>query len=131
MFTLPFLHAYADWGLLGLRLVLAAIFLVHGLSKRGMWKMQPSAQMPGSMIGIMRLLSVCEPLGALGVLTGVLAQWAAIGFCLVMLGAIYSKIVKWHMPFKAEDKTGWEFDLLILASSLVIVLMGPGAISLM
>ncbi|MEO5927465.1 MAG: DoxX family protein [Patescibacteria group bacterium] len=130
---MPFLlalHSYADWGLLALRLALAAIFWVHGRSKAGMWKMQPSAQMPAKTISIMKLLSICEPLGALAMVVGFLTQPAALGFSLIMLGAIHSKKNVWKTPFKADDKTGWEFDLLILAASLFLLLAGAGAFSL-
>jgi uncharacterized membrane protein YphA (DoxX/SURF4 family) len=112
------LHSFSDWGLLAIRLALCAIFWVHGRGKAG-------SKMP-----IMRVLSVCEPLGAAAVLFGMLTQLAALGFVAVMCGAIYSKIYKWNVPFKADDKTGWEFDLMILAASLMLVLAGAGAFSL-
>jgi len=112
------LHAFSDWGLLAIRLALFGIFWVHGRGKAG-------SKMP-----IMRVISVCEPLGALAVLAGLLTQLAAVGFVAVMIGAIYSKISKWHVPFKADDKTGWEFDLLILAASIMLIVSGAGAFSL-
>lgn len=124
------LNAYADVGLLVLRVALFVIFWVHGRSKAGMWKAQPSAQTPASMISIMKLLSVCEPLGALAMLGGFLTQLVALCFVIIMLGAVYFKIVAWKSPFMAHDKTGWEFDLLILAASLVLLLSGGGAYSL-
>lgn len=119
------LHAYTDWGLLALRLAVAAIFLAHGTSKFGAWK-QPAK----GMNGMMRLLSVCEPLGGIAMLFGFLTQPAAIGLGLVMCGAIYFKSQKWGIPFSAADKNAWEFDLLILASCLLILFTGPGAFSL-
>lgn len=124
------LHSYSDWGLLALRLALAATFWVHGRSKAKMWKMQPSEQMPASMIKQMKLLSVCEPLGALAMLSGLLVQPAALGFCIVMLGAIYMKTSKWKVGFKVDNTNGWEFDLMILAASLMVLLAGAGAFSL-
>lgn len=95
-----------------------------------MWKMQPSEQMPASMINTMKLLSICEPLGALAMLGGLLVQPAAFGFILVMLGAMQMKMTKWKTPFKSDSTTGWEFDLLILAASILLLLTGAGAISL-
>ena len=38
-----------------------------------------------------------------------------------MLGAIYFKIFKWKMPFTSQTSTGWEFDLVLLAAGLVIL----------
>ncbi len=92
--------------------------------------MAPSEQMPAKMINLMRLLSVCEPLGAIAMFSGFLVQPAALGLSLIMLGAIYLKITKWKTPFKAENTTGWEFDLLILAASITLIILGGGAWSL-
>jgi uncharacterized membrane protein YphA (DoxX/SURF4 family) len=124
------LHSYADWGVLLLRIILGAIFWVHGRSKINMWKMQPTPEMPASMISIMRLLSICEPLGAIAVVTGFLTQLAALGFCIIMCGAIYSKIVAWKMPFMAHDKTGWELDAIVFASSSLLFFVGAGSLGL-
>jgi putative oxidoreductase len=124
------LQSYSDAGLFVLRLAVAAVFWVHGTSKKGMWKAQPSPQMPAKMISLMRLLSVAEPLGALAMLSGFLTQLAAVGLGIIMIGAINLKKNVWKVPFNAQDKTGWEFDMLILASCVAILLAGPGAWSL-
>ncbi len=122
-------YNYADWGPLALRLAVGAIFLVHGLKKWGMWKKQAGGQMPGGMLALMRLLSLAEPLGGLALLVGFLTQLAALGLGLIMLGALWFKITVWKTPFTAPDKNGWEFDLLILAATITLVLIGPGALS--
>lgn len=125
------LQNYSDIGLLILRLGLAAIFWTHGRAKMGMWKMQPSEQMPKKMIIIMRLLSVCEPLGAVAMISGFLTQAAALGFAIIMLGAISIKRNMMKAPFMYPDmKVGWEFDLINLAAALAIMLVGPGAYSI-
>lgn len=124
------LTSYSDWGLLALRLAIGAVFIVHGKGKLGMWKMQPNGQMKASMISLMRLLSVAEPLGGVAMITGVLTQFATIGLSLVMLGAIYFKIKVWKMPFKADNATGWELDLVLLAGNMVLLTSGPGIFTL-
>jgi len=78
----------------------------------------------------MRLFSIAEPIGALAMAVGFLTQWAALGFIIIMLGAINFKINKWKSPFSAQDKTGWEFDFIILAANTAILLLGAGALSL-
>ncbi len=130
MNILIFLHPYADWGLLALRIGVGAIFWVHGMQKMSMWKMQPSEQMPKQMLGIMKLLSICESLGAIALIFGFLTQWAALGLAVIMLGAMNLKITKWHTPFTARDKTGWELDLILLAANVSLLLVGAGSISL-
>jgi uncharacterized membrane protein YphA (DoxX/SURF4 family) len=131
---MPFLFLlqdYSDVGNLILRLGLAAIFWTHGRAKKGTWKMQPSEQMPAPMLKIMRLLSVCEPLGAIAMVLGFLTQPAALGFAVIMLGAINMKRKMMKVPFVFPDmKAGWEFDFINLAAALALIFLGPGAYSL-
>lgn len=44
------LHQFSDWGLLALRIGVGSVFLVHGIQKRAMWAMQPSAQLPAGLV---------------------------------------------------------------------------------
>lgn len=124
------LTSYSDWGLLGLRLAVGAIFFIHGWAKWAMWKMQPSTQMPAQMIAVMKLLSITEPLAALALIIGVFVQPAALWLSLVMVGAIYLKTSKWKVPFTAQNTSGWEFDLILLAANLALLTTGPGALVL-
>jgi putative oxidoreductase len=124
------LHAYADWGVLAVRVAMAATFIAHGLMKQKFWKMQPNEQMPAGMISLMRLLSICEPLGGLAVLVGFLTPLAALGLGIIMAGAIYNKATKWHVPFASTEKLGWEFDTVLLAIALLLIFVGPGSLSL-
>src|SRR5713101_6088745 len=90
------LHQLSDWGLLALRVGVGMSFWVHGMSKRAMWKMAPSSQMPASLLSTVRLLSIVEPLGAVAAFAGFLMQPAAVGFVIIMLGAIRLKAVQMH-----------------------------------
>lgn len=120
--------AVVQLALVVLRSAVAASFLIHGLQKTAMWKMQPSEQLPASMLSILRLLSVVEPLGAVALLFGFLTQWAAAGFIVIMLGAIRLKSGKMHKKFTGEG--GWELDFLLLAIALSLVLFGGGKVAL-
>jgi len=124
------LQSYDDIGLLALRLALAAIFWVHGTSKLAMWKMQPSEQLPAPMLRVMRLLSVCEPLGAIAMVLGFLTQLASVGFIIIMLGAINLKRGMFKQKFSMGQAVGWEFEFLIALASLALVFLGPGAYAL-
>ena len=124
---LSFLH-HSSIGLLILRLGVGAVFLVHGRQKWAMWKMQPSAQMSGRMLTLMKFLSLAEPLGSLAVIIGLLTQFAAMGLSLVMLGAIYLKITAWQKKFSGDN--GWEFEFILLCAALSLILSGGGAIAL-
>lgn len=72
----------------------------------------------GQVIG----LGIVEFISALAVLGGVGTRFGSLALMAVMIGAIYHKIAKWHVPFMAHDKTGWEFDFLIFLSLLTIYL---------
>lgn len=122
------LHHLSDWGLLVLRLGVGVTFLVHGIQKRAMWKMQPSAQMPASLLSILRLLSIAEPLGGVAAITGFLTQLAAIGFVIIMLGAINLKARQLHRSFTGDG--GWELDYVILSAAIALVILGAGGISI-
>jgi putative oxidoreductase len=120
----PGLLQFADLALLMLRLMVAAVFFSSGLSHfrdpvgRG--------QSIGMSPGFTRLLGLAEMGGALGVAAGVLIQPAALGLCLVMLGAIYRKIFVWHTGFWGKNSSGWHYDLLFVAANLVIATTGGG-----
>lgn len=117
-----------DVGILILRIGITVSFLYHGIDKLKMWKMEPSEEMPASMLKQLRLLSVVEPLGAVAVLFGFLTQLAALGFAIIMIGAMNFKINQMKKSF--AEPGGWELDVVLLAGSLALVLIGPGTISL-
>src|ERR1700704_1244577 len=124
------LHQFADLALLALRLALGAIFLTHGLGKRKMWSVQPSAQLPAGMLTKLRILSIAEPAGGLGVLFGFLTQLAALGLVVVMLGAIQFLITTVHRKFTGENVAGWEFEFMLLIVALALFIMGGGKYAL-
>jgi putative oxidoreductase len=122
------LHRLNDWALLVLRLGVGMVFLVHGLQKRALWKVQPSAQLSTGTLSLLRVLSIAEPLGALSVLSGLLTQLAAAGFVIVMLGAIRLKAVRERRGFTGEG--GWEFEFLLLCGAAALLILGAGRWSL-
>jgi putative oxidoreductase len=124
------LHQGTDLGLLALRLVIGAIFLVHGSQKRGMWKMQANDKLPAWLLNVLRLLSICEPLGGIALVTGFLTQLAALGLGIIMLGAINLKARTRKVPFAPRDQAGWEFDLMILGGVAALFFAGAGTYSL-
>jgi uncharacterized membrane protein YphA (DoxX/SURF4 family) len=112
----------SDLAVLVLRLGVAAIFLAHGTMKIKNWTNLP---------GLMRFLGVVEPLGALGVLTGVLMQPAALGLSIIMLGAIPMHIAKWHQGFISPQGPGWSYPFITLAGTLALLILGePGVYSI-
>ena len=122
------LTQFSDISFLVIRLVIAAIFIYHALPKlKGAKMMSRAMGMPAGMIF---MLGSIEFLSSLVMIFGVYVQIAAFLLAMVMVGAIYFKTAKWHVPFGAMDKTGWEFDLILLAANIVILVNGGGVIGI-
>jgi len=120
----PRLLEYSDIVLLAMRCMVAAVFITSGWAKVA----HPIAKGKQNELapGMVRLLGLAEIAGALGVLTGILCQLAAIGLVLVMLGAIKKKIADWHTGFWGKDGQGWHYDLIFVIMNLMIVTTGGG-----
>ena len=119
---------YDSLGLFILRLVIAIIFAYHCLPKLKNSKAMASGM--GMSATFVLWLGLVELFGAITMVTGLYAQLGALLLSIVMLGAIYHKIYKWKVPFAAMDKTGWEFDLMLLASNILILFTGSGTIKI-
>lgn len=76
----------------------------------------------------MKFLAIVEPLGGIAVIIGFLTQLAALGFAIIMIGAIYLKSNQMNKKF--ADEGGWEFDFVLLFMSVALFIAGPGAISI-
>lgn len=122
------LNQYGDLAFLILRLAIAAIFVYHAMPK--LKNAKGMAQMVGMPAGMIFMLGMVEFASSLGMIFGVYIQVAAFLLAMVMVGAIYFKTAKWHVPFGAMDKTGWEFDLILLAANITLLVSGGGAIGI-
>jgi putative oxidoreductase len=127
--SIPYLANFTDEALLLLRLMVALVFFTSG------WKhitnpVERSKDLEMS-IGFTRFLGIAECAGALGLVFGVLTQFAAIGLILIMLGAIQKKIFKWKTGFWGKHRTdGWSYDTMMILMNLVIATTGGGRLVL-
>jgi putative oxidoreductase len=126
---LPQLAEFTDLGLLLLRLMVGMVFLWSG------WGHVTNAAERSKSIGMSKgftiFLGLGELAGALGVIFGVVAQVAAFGLILIMLGAIQKKIFVWHTGFWGEKASGWHYDLIFVVINLLIVFTAGGRYVLM
>ncbi|MBI2670180.1 MAG: DoxX family protein [Candidatus Yanofskybacteria bacterium] len=120
----PSVFLNANLGLFILRLAVAIIFLYHGLPK--LMKAKMMGQMMGVSGAAVFFLGIVESLSSLGLILGIYMQAAAVLLAIVMVGAIGMKMMKWKIPFAAMDKTGWEFDLILLAANAAIFFTAGG-----
>ena len=119
------LSQYGDISFLLLRLVIAAIFIYHAMPKLKNSKMMADSM--GTKKEMVLSLGIVEFASSLGMVFGVYIKVASLLLAIVMIGAIYMKAVKWSVPFSAMNKTGWEFDLILLAANIFILANGGGA----
>jgi putative oxidoreductase len=120
----PQLAQYTDFGLLLLRLMVAAIFIDSGWSHAT--KSKERSKDIGMSQGFTVFLGTAELAGGLGVAFGVLTQLAVIGLILIMLGAIQKKIFVWHIGFWGEKTYGWHYELMMIVTNLVILFTDGG-----
>ena len=122
MFQLP--PWTVDAALLALRLMIAAVFCSSGWSH--LKDPDGRSKSIGMSKGFTLFLGAAELAGGLGVAFGILAQVAALGLILVMLGAIQKKIFTWHTGFWGKHGDGWSYDLMMAVMNLVVVTTGGG-----
>lgn len=109
--------------LLAVRVVLAITFFAEAGGKfRHIKRFSKSDGVP---VPIAYLIATAELCAALGMLSGILAQWAGVGLVLLMCATISLHIFKWHSPYWANKK-GWEYDLIMLVLAAVIIVFGTG-----
>lgn len=116
---IPQLLRYEDIGILLLRIMAGVVFISSG------WSHLKSPAERSKKIGMSKGFTIClgtaEIAGSLGIMFGVLTQFAALGLIILMLGAIQKKIAAWHTGFWGKDGYGWHYDLMLIVMCLVIV----------
>ncbi|MFN8644928.1 MAG: DoxX family protein [Candidatus Binatia bacterium] len=125
----PVLEGRGAIGLLLLRLVAGAAFLMHGAGKIQSpfaW-MPPEASVPGAL---QALAAVAEFFGGgLGWIAGFLTPIASLGVLATMTVAIAFHVGQGH-PFVGAGGPSFELALLYWVIALLLVLIGPGRFSL-
>ena len=110
---------------MGLRSAIGVIFIVHGIGK-----FNPGFSNFLSNIGLpveMQIpIALAELVPGILLIIGVLSRLSVSLLSIIMLGAIFH--VKGAQSLTGD--MGVEFDLILLASFLVIMIAGPGRISL-
>jgi len=118
------LHDITHWGI---RAAIGAIFLVHSIKKFDpSWEswLVDTAGLPPEM----RLpIALAEFIGGIFLITGVLTRITASIFSIIILGAIFH--IRWENGFFISEG-GWEWDLVMLAAVLSIIVAGPGRVSI-
>ncbi|MDH3696700.1 MAG: DoxX family protein [Nitrosopumilus sp.] len=117
------LHDITHWGI---RASIGAIFIIHSLKKFDpSWQewlmsigMPPEMQLP---------IALAEFIGGILLIIGALTRVTSSVFAIILLGAIFH--IRWENGFFVSQG-GWEWDLVMLAAVLSIIVAGPGRISI-
>ena len=109
----------------GLRLIVGAIFIAHSIGKfdPGFGGFVASLGLPPEM---QIPIALAELVPGILLIVGVLTRISGAIISMVMLGAIF--VVKGAQSLTGDS--GVEFDLILLAVCLVIIVIGPGRLSL-
>jgi len=111
----------ADIALLVVRLVLAAVFIAHGISK---WGNMTGTVAFFAMLGLPALLAYAvatiELAGGIAMLLGVYTHWAGKLLALVMVGAIVTA------KFPHGGLAASELELGLLGNAVAIAMLGSG-----
>ena len=135
---------YSSWGLLGLRLVTGAGFIVHGWAKisRGTAGFEKLLTLLGvplpHFMGVM--VPYVELLGGIAILVGLMTRMVSIPLIAVMLTAMFT--IHIHYGFSSIQTIGltaqgpqfgppgYEINLLYIAILLFLMTHGAGSFSL-
>lgn len=119
---------HLDLALLLIRLSVAATFIVHGWQKIG--NMEGTIGFFASLgfgASLTYFVAWAEFLGGIALALGGATRLVGALFAAIMVVAIYS--VHWKNGFNTMAG-GYEFQLLLLACSVGLALVGPGKLSL-
>ena len=115
----------SDLVICGLRVMLGVTFIVHGFMKFN----NPGFVSWMSSLGISPelafLIAVAESSAGILLVFGLLSRISAVVLVVILLCAMI--IIKELVAFTGE--TSYEFDLALLASALVIMIVGPARLS--
>ncbi|MBA4459196.1 MAG: DoxX family protein [Nitrosopumilaceae archaeon] len=110
---------------MGLRSAIGVIFIVHGMMKfnPGFANALPNMGLPPEM---QIPIALAEVVPGILLIIGVLSRFSGALLSIIMMGAIF--YVKGAQSMTGDG--GVEFDVILLAASLIIMIAGPGRISL-
>ena len=110
---------------MGLRSAIGVIFIVHGIGKfnPGFTNFLSNMGLPPEM---QIPVALAELVPGILLIIGVFSRLSASLLSIIMLGAIFH--VKGAQSLTGDG--GVELDLILLASSIVVMIAGPGRISL-
>lgn len=122
-------------GILFIRIVVGVVFIAHGYQKLFMMGPGNIADFFSS-IGIPLpaffawVVSLVEFFGGICVVLGILTRYVAVLLAVIMIVAIFAAKLQLGLIAPPGRGTGYELDLVLLGGALLLLLTGPGRLSL-
>jgi putative oxidoreductase len=127
-------EAWHAWGTAILRVTLGAIYVTHGwlaafvIGPEGMGGYITRMAYPPAAAPLLTwYLIVVHLVGGVLIIVGLFTRPAAIAQVPIMASALF--LLHWNQGFFMKESGGYEYSLLVLASTLALALLGPGAAS--
>jgi putative oxidoreductase len=122
-----YLATYSDTALLILRLAFGAVLIAHGWPKlkdlkKNAENFNQMGFRPGAFFG--SLAAFLEFFGGIAIVLGFMVQPVA-----ALLAAEFIVILIWRIAKKHAFVGGWELDLLMLGSAILLLSVGAGGYS--
>ena len=111
---------------IGMRATIGVIFIVHGFGKFGNPGFGGWISSMGIPVEMQIPIALAEFIPGIFLIFGIFTRISSSLLSIVMLGAIF--LVKGASSLTGEG--GYELDLILLAACLVIIVSGPGRISI-
>ena len=120
---------FIQYASLPLRIILGIIFITHGFPK--IKNMKNTKKMVKSLGFFLPsffafILAVTEFFGGIAILIGAFTRIPAVLLIFSMSIAVYARKFNWNQNFKE----GYEFDILVIASLITLILLGSGNFSI-
>jgi len=118
---------FSDWGILVLRIVLGVLMLAHGWPKiKNLRGTSQAFEGMGFKPGVFwaTVVALVEFVGGLALIAGFFTQIVSL------LVAVQFIVIILKLKLPQKSFMSFEFDLLILAASVLLLTVGGGALSL-
>ena len=113
--------------LLLIRSIVGVSFFFSALNKAK--NPRKSAKRNGIPLPLLLFVMCAEFADALGLVSGILGQFAALGLMLLMLATMTLHVFVWKSKYWASEG-GWEYDLMLFSLCAVIAAFGVGSIAI-
>jgi putative oxidoreductase len=118
------------WGIVPLRLMVGAVFVMHGGQKlmggfQNFGNTLSHLGIPAPLVAAV-IVTVVEFFGGIALILGLFSRWAAVLLAIDMLVAV----LKVHLRGGFFLPRGFEYALTLLTANIALAVLGPGAAAL-